>query len=176
MQDKRNKTILYICITILIILIGVGMSYAYFSAIIKNNENTSTVVGNAAYLELTFEDQNSVISGTDLIPGWSASKNFTVQNTGENITYYKLKMTDISNNLLSDSISYEITSSNGGAVVAKQLLPTTSGTISNTVSIAKDATHNYTVTTYYNRTTSEQISELGKSFAFSISIENANPV
>ena len=176
MHDRKNRTILYICITILIILIGIGISYAYFTAIIKNNETTSTIVGNAAYLEVTFEDQNSTITGTNLIPGWSATKNFTVENTGDNITYYKLKMTDITNELLEGSLSYQITSSDGGANIAKQTLPTTAGTISNTVSIAKGVTHTYAVTAYYNRTTAEQLSELGSSFSFTITIENAQPI
>ena len=170
MQNKKKVFIGVLIISMLVV--SLAISYAFFSARILNNENTSTMVGTAAYLELTFTDGNSTISGSNIIPGWSASKTFSVENTGERTAYYKLKIANISNPLVDGGLSYQITSNDGGENIEKRLVLTSTRYISESISIASGATHNYTITTYYDNIDADQSADLGKSFSYTITIES----
>ena len=48
----KKKTIGIILIFILVIILGIGITYAYFSAIIIGKENASTLVLEAGELEI----------------------------------------------------------------------------------------------------------------------------
>jgi len=171
-MPKKSKIALIFVSVILVVLLILGVSYAYFTAKITGNESASTVVITAAYLELTFTDGNSTINAEDIIPGWSASKTFTVENTGNSTAYYVIKVTDITNTFtVANSISLKITSSDGGGNVVKQVLPLTNTVLTNPIEIKTSTTHNYTVTTYYNNLETDQLPDLGAIFSYTISIE-----
>ena len=169
MKGKSIKQLFGMGALLLITLIGI--SYAYFRARILGNEITSTLVATAANLELTFEDGTPTINGDSIIPGWSKSKTFSVENTGDVTAYYALKITDITNTFtIPNSISFEITSSDGGANVKKHVLPSASTNITSKIEIDKEEVHNYTITTYYNNLDVDQSPDLGKSFSYTITI------
>ena len=155
-------------------ILSLAVSYAFFSAKIFGNESTSTIVGTAAYLELTFTDGNNTINGTNLIPGWSQSKTFSVENTGDATAYYKLKITNITNPLVTGGLWYQITSNDGGESIPKRQVLTKTRDISLPIEIGVDVTHNYTVTTYYDNIDADQSADKGKSFSYKISIESVN--
>lgn len=168
---SRKKKIIISLSIIGMFLISLAVSYAYFSAVIYNNESTSTIVGTAAYLELTFEDGSPEISASDIIPGWSASKTFKVKNTGENTAYYVLKITDITNDLMPQGLSYKIESEDGGANITKDTIPYLPMAVSSVIELPVNTTHNYTITTYYNNLEYDQSTDIGKSFTYSVGIE-----
>lgn len=71
----NNKKYKLISLTIIVLfIVSLAISFAYFSARIIGNESTSTVVGTAAYLELTFIDGEKQINATNVLPGWSEAK------------------------------------------------------------------------------------------------------
>ena len=166
-----NKKVIISLSIIGLLLVSLAISYAYFSAKITNNESESTVVATAAYLELTFIDGSPEINASNILPGWSASKTFSVQNTGENTAYYVLKITDINNPFVYGGISYKIESSDGGANVDLDTLPLADMPVSGPIEIPVNTTHNYTITTYYNELEESQMQDLGKSFSYTVSIE-----
>ena len=166
-----NKKIIISMSIIGLLLVSLAISYAYFSAKITNNESESTIVATAAYLELTFIDGSPEINASNILPGWSACKTFSVQNTGDSTAYYVLKITDINNPFVYGGISYKIESNNGGANVALDTLPLANMPVTGPIEIQVNTTHNYTITTYYNELEENQLSDLGKSFSYTVSIE-----
>ena len=166
-----NKKVIISLSIIGLLLVSLAISYAYFSAKITNNESESTIVATAAYLELTFIDGSPEINASNILPGWSACKTFSVQNTGDSTAYYVLKITDINNPFVYGGISYKIESNNGGANVALDTLPLANMPVTGPIEIQVNTTHNYTITTYYNELEENQLSDLGKSFSYTVSIE-----
>lgn len=170
---KLNKKVLITITIIGLFLISMAISYAYFSARIFGNESESTISGTAAYLELTFTDGTPEITATNIIPGWSASKTFKVENTGEKTAYYKLVIKDITNPLVDGGLSYQITSNDGGDNIPKRAVLTSNRDISLPIEISVGEEHNYTITTYYNNLEVDQSADKGKTFSYTIGIESA---
>ncbi len=168
-MSKRNKILVSISIIVLFI-VSLLVSYAFFSARIYGNESTSTIVGTAAYLELTFSDGNKQINASNIVPGWSDSKTFSVENTGEETAYYIIKITDITNPFVYGGINYKIDKGNT-SVVAKETLPLDTIPVTSVIEIPVNTTHEYTITTYYDSIEESQKADLGKSFSYSVTIE-----
>ena len=170
-QDKKPNIIAIIGAIVLLVLAVVGLSYAFFSAFIKNGETATSIEGTGANLSLVYTDGKSVITSSNIMPGWSATKTFTVTNNGEADTYYKLNISNITNEFVEGGLTFSIASADGGTSVAEQAVGTTTRTISPSITIAEGATHTYTVTAKYINLNTDQTPDLGKSFSYTIGIE-----
>ena len=170
-QDKKPNIIAIIGAIVLLVLAVVGLSYAFFSAFIKNGETDPSIEGTGANLSLVYTDGKSVITSSNIMPGWSATKTFTVTNNGEADTYYKLNISNITNEFVEGGLTFSIASADGGTSVAEQAVGTTTRTISPSITIAEGATHTYTVTAKYIKLNTDQTPDLGKSFSYTIGIE-----
>ena len=170
-QDKKPNIIAIIGAIVLLVLAVVGLSYAFFSAFIKNGETDPSIEGTGANLSLVYTDGKSVITSSNIMPGWSATKTFTVTNNGEADTYYKLNISNITNEFVDGGLTFSIASADGGTSVAEQAVGTTTRTISPSITIAEGATHTYTVTAKYINLNTDQTPDLGKSFSYTIRIE-----
>ena len=170
-QDKKPNIIAIIGAIVLLVLAVVGISYAFFSAFINGGETDTSVEGTGANLSLVYTDGKSVITSSNIMPGWSATKTFTVTNNGEADTYYKLNISNITNEFVEGGLTFSIASADGGTSVAEQAVGTTTRTISPSITIAEGATHTYTVTAKYINLNTDQTPDLGKSFSYTIGIE-----
>ena len=170
-QEKIPNIIAIIGAIVLLVLAVVGLSYAFFSAFIKNGETDPSIEGTGANLSLVYTDGKSVITSSNIMPGWSATKTFTVTNNGEADTYYKLNISNITNEFVDGGLTFSIASADGGTSVAEQAVGTTTRTISPSITIAEGATHTYTVTAKYINLNTDQTPDLGKSFSYTIGIE-----
>ena len=170
-QDKKPNIIAIIGAIVLLVLAVVGLSYAFFSAFIKNGETDPSIEGTGANLSLVYTDGKSVITSSNIMPGWSATKTFTVTNNGEADTYYKLNISNITNEFVEGGLTFSIASADGGTSVAEQAVGTTTRTISPSITIAEGATHTYTITAKYVNLDKDQTPDLGKSFSYTIGIE-----
>ena len=170
-QDKKPNIIAIIGAIVLLVLAVVGLSYAFFSAFIKNGETDPSIEGTGANLSLVYTDGKSVITSSNIMPGWSATKTFTVTNNGEADTYYKLNISNITNEFVEGWLTFSIASADGGTSVAEQAVGTTTRTISPSITIAEGATHTYTITAKYVNLDKDQTPDLGKSFSYTIGIE-----
>ena len=170
-QDKKPNIIAIIGAIVLLVLAVVGLSYAFFSAFIKNGETDPSIEGTGANLSLVYTDGKSVITSSNIMPGWSATKTFTVTNNGEADTYYKLNISNITNEFVDGGLTFSIASADGGTSVAEQAVGTTTRTISPSITIAEGATHTYTITAKYVNLDKDQTPDLGKSFSYTIGIE-----
>lgn len=170
--DNKNKIYKVIFSIIGFILTLSGVSYAYFATRINNNENASTIIGEAANLILEFKEGEQ-ITGNDIFPGWSSTKTFTVNNKNNVNLSYDLYIIDIENNLMEGSISYKIESTNGGYNKDKVLLPSEDEIIAKKINIKANTIHNYKITVYYNNLDVNQESDKGKTFLFKIYIKES---
>ena len=170
-KDKKPNVIAIIGAVVLLILAVVGLSYAYFSAFVNGGEDDTTIEGTGAKLSLVYTDGKSVITSSNIMPGWSATKTFTVKNNGEGTAYYKLKVFDITNKFVEGGLTFSIASEDGGTNVDETSVGTEDRTISPSVSIGVGVTHTYTVTAKYVNLEKDQTPDLGKSFFYTIGIE-----
>ena len=173
-MKKNDKILLIVFIAVFLLITAIGLSYAYYTAVIDNGEESSSIVSRSGNLELTYTDGVKQIIGADIYPGWQDTKTFTVKNTGNGLTAYSIKVTDITNKFtIANSISLSLKSSDGGKNMGKKTLPSSEATIVKYVSIDVGDTHTYTVTTYYNNLDVDQSADKGKSFSYTIEVDAA---
>ncbi len=173
MRDVKRKTM--ILLTVFGMFFSVlGMSYAYFKAKVAGAESTSTVYGVAANLTIEFREGTNQITATDIFPGWYDTKTFKVINNSNTQGEYVLYLFDVTNEFKSESISFEVTSTNSGATVEKMNLPTTDKVLNPRVIISGNTIQEYTVKVYYNNLETSQEEDLGKKFSFKIGIVETN--
>ena len=90
-MSKKGKIIVSISGIVLVMLILVGLTYAYFLTKIKGNENDKSISVTTKNLQLTYSDNSAEILGKDLtlIPSDTeiGSKTFTVTNNGSDTSY-----------------------------------------------------------------------------------------
>lgn len=82
-MKKYDKKLMAIGISIIgiVVVLTIGLTYAFFTANIGGNENATQTVITTGVLKLTLTD-TEVISLEEALPGSSATKVFTVKNTG----------------------------------------------------------------------------------------------
>lgn len=173
-MTSERKVFYIISLTILFILTVAGLSYSFFMARISGNESESTVYGVAANLTIEFREGTNQINATDIFPGWSETKTFSVKNNNAGQGEYALYIFDIENVFMEESISFEITSTNGGANIPNMKLPLSGKkTLDAKVTILGNTTQDYTVKVKYDYLDVNQEIDKGKSFSFKVGIREA---
>ncbi len=119
---KKKYIILIITMCLISILI-VGSSYAYFSATISGNTNAENVVTKTGTLSLSFSDKTPSFNATEISPGWSKTKEVTVENTGSVDVTYDLVWLKLDNEILKDELVYTITCTNGCKGLTESKVP-----------------------------------------------------
>lgn len=113
-MDKKNTVLLTIIAVATLLVAVVGATFAYFSANVKENNKTQTVL-KSAELGITFTGTQEVV-GDGIEPGWTADKIFTVENTSDYDMTFDINFTNTVNNFsrtndLTYSIAAEYTAS-----------------------------------------------------------------
>ena len=174
MNDKKY---FYIMIFSLVLLLVLGVSYAWFNAVIKGNDTAKeqkVVTGN---LELTFTDDTEVTL-PNAVPGDSYTKTISVKNTGTLDASYSLVWQELTNEITKDELVIEATckrlNSSGteeGTCEAISQTPIKSNTIKKNISIEPSVTHEYTIKVTFIDTGSLQDYNKKKSFSGKLGIE-----
>ena len=166
----KDKKYIYITLTIVFLLAALGISYAWFNAVIKGNDTAkeqSVITGN---LELTFTDDTEVTL-PNAVPGDSYTKTISVKNTGTLDAKYNLVWQELTNEITNDELVIEATckrlnSSNTeeGTCESISQTPIKSNTIKKNISIEPSVTHEYTIKVTFLDTGSLQDYNKKKSF------------
>ena len=173
-MKKNDKILLIVFIAVFLSVTAIGLSYAYYTAVIDRGEESASVVSRAGSLELTYTDGVKQIIGANIYPGWQDTKTFTVKNTGDALTTYSIRLSNIVNNFsIAGSISISIVGSNGGKSLSKRPIPASDSSVIDYVSIGKGVTHTYSITVYYNNLDVDQNPDKGKSFSFQVGLGEA---
>ena len=107
-MNRRQKIILSVTSIFLVLLILVGLTYAYFLTQIRGNTNERSISVTTADLKLEYGDGNGLITAVNVIPGvyvtGNDGKTFTVENKGNaTVTNYGIFLTDVVNTLADTS-------------------------------------------------------------------------
>src|SRR5574344_2166138 len=167
---RNKKTIFGIMIGI-IFLIVVGISYAYFSAILDLEGEPNQIVTETGDLKLTYTDGNE-IKGINVTPGWSDDKVFSVENTGSLQAYYSINWSELNNGIIKDELVVSATCERtiDGVVngtcnsINETIVGTTDGPIIEDIPIEAEVKHTYHFTITFKEINSVQNYNQGKSF------------
>lgn len=140
MQSRKKRIIIITTITLLIAIVAIGLSYAYFSTDIIGNDTAKKVTVKACNLSLagnTSETFNN--AATELIDSSEVSQKanaatITITNNSNcSKAYYKLglKINTISANLKNSYFKWRLEDSNGNTIWSGNFLNASSGSTIN---------------------------------------------
>ena len=107
---QKKQTILVVASLLVVVL---SVTLAYFTAQIIGKGKDVTI--NSADLKIIFTDSDGAISGSNIEPGWSDTKTFTIENKSNEIYKYNIVIQNLVNTFVTEGyLQYKITSTNGG--------------------------------------------------------------
>ena len=178
---KDDKKYIYVVAVLLLVVVALGISYAWFSAIITGNDTAKNNKVGTGNLELTYTDTNE-ISLDNVIPGDSFTKKVSVKNTGTLDVKYNLVWQSLTNTITNNELVIEATckrlNSSGtveGTCESISQTPVSSNTIKKKISIEPNITHEYTVKVTFIDTGEPQNYNKNKSFNGKLGIEEYVP-
>ena len=143
---QKKQTILVVASLLVVVL---SVTLAYFTAQIIGKGKNVTI--NSADLKIIFTDSDGAISGSNIEPGWSDTKIFTIENKSNETYKYNIVIQDLVNTFVTKGyLQYKITSTNGGYNMAEFKDVPKSETATDTilaysVSIPVGVTQSYTI-------------------------------
>ena len=167
---KKKKLLIPVIASIITVLVLSGISYAYFSAKIKENNKTETVL-KSNELNLIFTGTNE-ITANNMIPGDSFTKTFTVENTSNRAVDYNIYMENITNEFNEDLV-YTLEDTTG-SVISETPLPVTNKDktyLKTKVSIETKTTKTYTLKITFKNTDEPQNDYQGKTFKATLGVD-----
>ncbi len=187
-MSKKAKIIVSISGIVLVMLILLGLTYAYFLTRIQGNTNDKSISVTTANLELTYGDNSAEILGKDLtlIPSDNeiGTKTFTVTNNGNDTSYVVVienvsvtKASDGSTTVFeSNDFRYTLTctKSDGTScdgVSTQSVFPINGGVLVGN-SIKEGDVHTYTFKMWYIDTGIDQSNDMGKTIQARLNITN----
>ena len=169
---QKKQTILVVASLLVIVL---SVTLAYFTAQIIGKGKDVLVT--SADLKIIFTDTDGNIEGSNITPGWSNSKTFTVKNESNGTYKYDIIIKDLINTFKTYKyLEYKITSTDGGYNMTDySYLPKASTkedvALAYEISIDKGKTHTYTIEIkYVNDEYVDQSIDMGQSLSGTIYI------
>ena len=161
---QKKQTILVVASLLVVVL---SVTLAYFTAqIIGKGKDVSV---SSADLKIIFTDSDGAISGSNIEPGWSDTKTFTIENKSNETYKYNIVIQDLVNTFVTNGyLQYKITSTNGGYNMTEfKDIPKSSAPkdkiLAYGVSIPVGVTQSYTVEfKYANDESVDQSDDMGK--------------
>ena len=161
---QKKQTILVVASLLVVVL---SVTLAYFTAQIIGKEKNVTI--NSADLKIIFTDSDGAISGSNIEPGWSDTKTFTIENKSNETYKYNIVIQDLVNTFVTEGyLQYKITSTNGGYNMTEfkdipKLSTPKDKILAYGVSIPVGVTQSYTVEfKYTNDESVDQSDDMGK--------------
>ena len=161
----QKKQVTLVIVSLLVVVLSVSL--AYFTAqIIGKGKDVSV---SSADLKIIFTDTDGNIEGSNITPGWSNSKTFTVKNESNGTYKYDIIIKDLVNTFVTEGyLQYKITSTNNGYNMTDYVSVPKSSTATDTIlakniSIAVNVTQKYTIEfRYVNDENVDQSDDMGK--------------
>ena len=161
---QKKQTILVVASLLVVVL---SVTLAYFTVqIIGKGKDVSV---SSADLKIIFTDSDGAISESNIEPGWSDTKTFTIENKSNETYKYNIVIQDLVNTFVTEGyLQYKITSTNGGYNMTEfKDVPKSSAPkdtiLAYSVSIPVGVTQSYTVEfKYANDESVDQSDDMGK--------------
>lgn len=182
---ESKRVLLYSVLVMTIVLVIVGVSYAYFSTTTNSNEQ----VVKSGVLEITYQNSQN-ITATEIVPTTEEEADvhqFTVTNTGTLDTTYSISMTNISlqkgnNPTTSSNLNWALYETNSNYVEDNLLQKGTFSPESNyslgnsnyiiisDLSIPASESQSYILKVWLQETGAPQNEDQGMSLSFSVEV------
>ena len=193
-MNRNQKIIVSITGIFLVLMILVGLTYAYFLTKITGNTNSKSISVSTANLVLEYGENTNVVQGiNNAEPGYSVEKIFTATNKGNSTVTYGAALESIVNGLTrQEDLVYTLTctsylkegfslASNGtitgtvdgtcsGVTTEKQFPSTSTMSVMTTNTIDTTHTHAYKLTITYKEMGEDQSEDMGKTFSAKVNI------
>ncbi len=175
-KDNTKKLIAIFSISI-IVLIGlvVAGTYAFFtnSVIDRRGDNTTNLITGSVS---EFGLKDGTITGDNLIPGDTVTKNFSLSNRSTGPVNFKLLWKDITNSFVNKQDLIITLTQDGKTLISEadnNTFPSTasSSVLKDNLTIPTGATQNFTLKITYRNTEQDQSGDMGKTISASIAIE-----
>ena len=161
----QRKQLTLVIVSLLVVVLSVSL--AYFTAqIIGKGKDVSVTSAN---LQIVFTDSDGALTETDIEPGWSATKTFTIKNDTKSEYKYNIVIKDLLNTFVTNGyLQYKITTTNGGYNMTEfKDIPKSSAPkdtiLAYSVSIPVGVTQSYTIEfKYANDESVDQSDDMGK--------------
>ena len=99
-MNRKQKIIISVTGIFIVLLILVGLTYAYFLTRIQGNTNSKSISVTTADLKLDYgEETNEILGVSNAQPGYSVEKVFTATNNGNSDVDYVITFEDVLNEL-----------------------------------------------------------------------------
>ena len=159
---KNKKYIVYLVVSILVLTIGV--SYAYFKARVNGEGKSISLRSKGIYV---LYSGDATLASESISPGWSETKEFTVENQGSNNEVYNIYIEGLVNTFVTSGyLQYKITSSNGYNMTEFKDIPksntSTDTVLAYSVPIKSKEKQIYKVELIYKETEEDQSADMGK--------------
>ena len=107
----QRKQLTLVIVSLLVVVLSVSL--AYFTTQIIGKGKAVDV--SSANLQIVFTDSDGALTETDIEPGWSATKTFTIKNDTKTEYKYNIVIKDLLNTFVTEGyLQYKITSTNDG--------------------------------------------------------------
>ncbi|MDD4187961.1 MAG: hypothetical protein PHX04_04285 [Bacilli bacterium] len=187
-MDLRNQVLLSLSGLLLMLLITIGISYAYFTATMAGGEESTTITVKGGKMTITYDSTGSNINLANIIPddNPAAIKNFTIKgNNNTDIEMcYKISLVVTTNTFSEEAIQYKLSSTNtdnNGSVAASITDLTIIGTGAKTVELGVgyfdapavgDKIHTYNLEIYFPNQNYNQNGDQEKQIQAHVTVEN----
>ena len=161
----QRKQLTLVIVSLLVVVLSVSLAW-FTTQIIGKGKNLNVTSAN---LQIVFTDSDGSISGSNIEPGWSATKTFTVQNNSKSEYKYNIVIKDLLNTFVTNGyLKYKITSTNDGYNMTEfKDIPkssvATDTILAYSVVIPNGVTQSYTIEfKYANDESVDQSEDMGK--------------
>ncbi len=188
-MNRKQRIIVSITGIFIVLLILVGLTYAYFLTKIKGNDNEKSISVTTANLELVYGDGTQTILKNDIAlepdsDNAIGTKDFTVTNKGNDTSYVVIiddvKITNVSDGSTttfnSNDFRYTLTctkkdGTSCDGVNTQTIFPLSGGILVGN-SIKEEDVHTYVLTMWYIETGIDQSKDMGKTLQAKVNITN----
>ena len=161
----QRKQLTLVIVSLLVVVLSVSLAW-FTTQIIGKGKNLNV---SSANLQIVFTDSDGVISGSNIEPGWSDTKTFTITNNSKEEYKYNISIKDLLNTFVTEGyLQYKITSTNGGYNMTEfKDIPKSSAPkdtiLAYSVVIPNGVTQSYTIEfKYANDESVDQSDDMGK--------------
>ena len=176
MKNKKKYIILTMSFLITVTVMLIGFTYAYYrTRVIGNQSEEPSVKVQSKKLEIVYSDDKATITADEIDFGWSANKEFSVENTGDETINYNIIFDNMENDFKLGGWFYQLEQvlTDGNNPISFENIARDSEyqIIGYDISINPGEIQNYVIKFEYIDTEMDQSEDMGKSMSLRVNIE-----
>lgn len=153
MKTNQNKKLILLSfgLIVTIIILGIGVAYAYFASSFINLESSSTIKVGSGTISISFTNGTNNINVSNILPGWNATRYFTITSVNKTSKSYNYNI-----NIFVENNNFDLTTGSGNSYLSYTLNKCTGSASGCTTSLATGIINRkyYEVTLYNESITS----------------------